>query len=256
MNPLCHVFREHIMPGHRGPCSWDFHEPLQSRASIAEEDPPPPGDLSVFQVFYRLSSHLFASVERWLENPTKRKHWAQGWGRVLSISKWTLGGKIQGRKELGGLPISNLIRKARQRSWKAQLRAWPASSSVSCVHLIQISTCHYFLKLGQYWKPKAKFPKAQPGDHSKTLVINPDNCILRSWTFGLAVIPKMYNTWINHPDWPFVKAAGPETHTEKYKVHMNIYVSEEYFPGTEFTKHYSEKKKKSMLLFFKNTKEL
>lgn len=54
----------------------------------------------------------------------------------------------------------------------------------------------------------------------------------------------------------FVKAAGPETHTEKYKVHMNIYVSEEYFPGTEFTKHYSEKKKKSMLLFFKNTKEL
>lgn len=206
MNPLCHVFREHIMPGHRGPCSWDFHEPLQSRASIAEEDPPPPGDLSVFQVFHRLSSHLFASVERWLENPTKRKHWAQGWGRVLSISKWTLGGKIQGRKELGGLPISNLIRKARQRSWKAQLRAWPASSSVSCVHLIQISTCHYFLKLGQYWKPKAKFPKAQPGDHSKTLIINPDNCILRSWTFGLAVIPKMYTTWINHPDWPFCQS--------------------------------------------------
>jgi hypothetical protein len=35
--------------------------------------------------------------------------------------------------------------------------------------------------------------------------------------------------------------AGSEKHMEKYNFHLNISVSVEYFPYTQFIKHYSEK---------------
>lgn len=79
-----------------------------------------------------------------------------------------------------------------------------------------------------------------------------DNCIFRSWTFGLAVSSKMYNTGINQLHWHFVKVARHEKHTEKYKFHVSIHICG-IFPIPII---YKARLWKSMLFFFRDTKEL
>lgn len=73
------------------------------------------------------------------------------------------------------LLISNLmVRKEARHGLIAQIRTWTTSPFVASSPLIQTLPAAVWTlpQTGQYLKPKAKPPKAQPGGHSKTLVVN------------------------------------------------------------------------------------